>query len=83
MSPGPYGGGPQRPANMPPAGGKRRSNSASDLRDRRQSPPGPSPMNPNVQRVPMQLQAVTSPDQALNQSPPPTMARKPVPGQAM
>ncbi len=83
MSPGPYGGGPQRPANIPTPGGKRRSNSASDLRERRNSPPGPSPMNPNIQRVPMQLQAVTSPDQALSQSPPQTMARKPVPGQAM
>ena len=40
-------------------------------------------MNPNVQRVPMQVQAVTSPDQALGSSSPQTMARKPVPGQAM
>lgn len=83
MSPGPYGGGPQRPAVIPTPGSKRRSNSASEVRDRRQSPPGPSPMNPNVQRVPMHLQAVTSPDSTLSQSPPQTMARKPVPGQAM
>ncbi|KAL8646679.1 MAG: hypothetical protein Q9210_005998, partial [Variospora velana] len=92
MSPGPYGGGPQRP-NMPPPGRKRRSNSASEFRERRASPPGPSPMNPNaqnilssVQKVPLQLQAITAPDQ-----PPPTAApppssmpsRKPVPGQAI
>ncbi|KAL8908709.1 MAG: hypothetical protein Q9207_000677 [Kuettlingeria erythrocarpa] len=48
MSPGPYGGGPQRP-NMPSPGGKRRSNSASEFRERRASPPGLSPMNPNAQ----------------------------------
>ncbi|KAL8709413.1 MAG: hypothetical protein Q9220_005796 [cf. Caloplaca sp. 1 TL-2023] len=90
MSPGPYGGGPQRPI-IPPPGSKRRSNSASEVRERRMSPPGPSPMNPNagnilsgVQKVPMQLQAVTAPDQARIGSPPPSMpARKPVPGQAM
>ncbi|KAL8973858.1 MAG: hypothetical protein Q9197_001893 [Variospora fuerteventurae] len=92
MSPGPYGGGPQRP-NMPPAGGKRRSNSASEFRERRPSPPGPSPMNPNAQnmlsgvrKVPLQLRPITAPDH-----PPPTAApppssmpsRKPVPGQAI
>lgn len=82
MSPGPYGGGPQRPT-IPPPGGKARSNSASAVRDRRNSPPGPSPMNPNVQRVPMHLQAVTAPGQVLSQSPPQSVARKPVPGQAM
>ena len=83
MSPGPYGGGPQRPPNMPPAGGKRRSNSASDIQERRLSPPGPSPMNPNAQRVPMQEQRVTSPDSASIRSFTQTPARKPVPGQAM
>lgn len=82
MSPGPYGGGSQRPA-IPPPGGKARSNSASAVRDRRNSPPGPSPMNPNVQRVPMHLQAVTAPGQVLSQSPSQSVARKPVPGQAM
>ncbi|KAL8799120.1 MAG: hypothetical protein Q9182_006126 [Xanthomendoza sp. 2 TL-2023] len=91
MSPGPYGGGPQR-ANMPPPGGKRRSNSASEVRERRMSPPGPSPMNPNareilsgIQKVPLQQQAVVGPDQApLSTSPPTSVpARKPVPGQAM
>ncbi|KAI4246631.1 MAG: hypothetical protein LQ352_006357 [Teloschistes flavicans] len=91
MSPGPYGGGPQRP-NMPPPGSKRRSNSASEVRERRMSPPGPSPMNPNaqniltgVQKVPMQSQAVATPDQALPSSSPPASmpTRKPVPGQAM
>ncbi|KAL8940686.1 MAG: hypothetical protein Q9211_002160 [Gyalolechia sp. 1 TL-2023] len=86
MSPGPYGGGPQRPS-MPPPGRKRRSNSASEFRDRRASPPGPSPMNPNAQKVPIQLQAVTAPDQALptaTVSQPSSMpARKPVPGQAV
>ncbi|KAL8776283.1 MAG: hypothetical protein Q9213_008325 [Squamulea squamosa] len=91
MSPGPYGGGPQRP-NIPPPGGKRRSNSASDVRERRMSPPGPSPMNPNaqgilsgVQKVPLQQQAVVGPDQVpLSSSPPASIpARKPVPGQAM
>ncbi|KAL8744374.1 MAG: hypothetical protein Q9190_003370 [Brigantiaea leucoxantha] len=93
MSPGPYGGGPQQRPGIPPAGGRRRSNSASDVRERRNSPPGPSPMNPNahnimagVQRVPLQLQAVTAPDQTIpmSTSPPASMpARKPVPGQAM
>ena len=84
MSPGPYGGGPQRPVQIPTPGSKRRSNSASEVSSRRNSPPGPSSLNPNVQRVPLQLQAVTSPDQALKQSSPQsTMVRKPVPGQAM
>ncbi|KAL8810556.1 MAG: hypothetical protein Q9223_006227 [Gallowayella weberi] len=91
MSPGPYGGGPQR-ANMPPPGGKRRSNSASEVRERRMSPPGPSPMNPNareilsgIQKVPLQQQAVVGPDQAPLLTPPSASvpARKPVPGQAM
>lgn len=84
MSPGPYGGGPQRPAKIPTPGSKRRSNSVSEVSSRGNSPLGPSGLNPNVQRVPMQLQAVTSPDQALSQSPPQSMmARKPVPGQAI
>ena len=84
MSPGPYGGGPQRPANIPTPGTKRRSNSVSEVSSRRNSPLGPSGLNPNVQRVPVQLQAVTSPEQALSQPPPQSMmARKPVPGQAM
>ncbi|KAI4249418.1 MAG: hypothetical protein L6R42_008999 [Xanthoria sp. 1 TBL-2021] len=91
MSPGPYGGGPQRP-NIPPPGGRRRSNSASEVRERRMSPPGPSPMNPNAQgilsgaqKVPLQQQAVVRPDQVpLSSSPPASIpARKPVPGQAM
>jgi hypothetical protein len=82
MSPGPYGGGRQRPT-IPSPGGKRRSNSAGAVRERRNSPVGPSPMNPNVQRVPMQLQAVTAPGQVGSQSPPQGVARKPVPGQAM
>ncbi|KAI4200354.1 MAG: hypothetical protein LQ350_004002 [Teloschistes chrysophthalmus] len=91
MSPGPYGGGPQR-SNMPAPGTKRRSNSASEVRERRMSPPGPSPMNPNAQNIltgaqkgPMQPQAVATPDQALpSPSPPASMpTRKPVPGQAM
>ena len=80
MSPGPYGGGPQRP-NFPPPGSKRRSNSASQVRERRMSPPGPSPMNPNagsLQRVPLQLQAMSAFGDI-----PPNMQRKPVPGQAM
>ncbi|KAL8734965.1 MAG: hypothetical protein Q9181_002997 [Wetmoreana brouardii] len=75
MSPGPYGGGPQQ-SNMPPPGSKRRSNSASEVRERRMSPPGPSPMNPNAQNI---LSGVEKPS-----SPPSSMpARKPVPGQAM
>ncbi|KAL8656629.1 MAG: hypothetical protein Q9226_002611 [Calogaya cf. arnoldii] len=91
MSPGPYGGGPQRP-NIPSPGGRRRSNSASEVRERRMSPPGPSPMNPNaqgilsgVQKVPLQQQAAAGPDQVpLSSSPPASIpARKPVPGQAM
>ena len=84
MSPGPCGGGPQRPAKIPTPGSKRRSNSVSEISSRRTSPLGPSGLNPNVQRVPMQLQAVTSPDHTVTQSPPrTTMARKPVPGQAI
>ncbi|KAL8673138.1 MAG: hypothetical protein Q9168_002435 [Polycauliona sp. 1 TL-2023] len=91
MSPGPYGGGPQRPI-IPPPGGRRRSNSASEVRERRMSPPGPSPMNPNaqgilsgVQKAPLQQQAVNGQDQvSLSSSPPASIpARKPVPGQAM
>lgn len=85
MSPGPYGGGPERPS-MPPPGTKRRSNSASQVRERRNSPPGPSPMNPNannMQRIPLQLQAVTAPGQLIPSSQPPAGLRKPVPGQAM
>ncbi|KAL8914776.1 MAG: hypothetical protein Q9171_000612 [Xanthocarpia ochracea] len=91
MSPGPYGGGPQRP-NIPPPGGRRRSNSASEVPERRMSPPGPSPMNPNaqgmlpgVQKVPLQQQAVMGSDLVpLSSSPPASIpARKPVPGQAM
>ena len=70
-------GGQQRPmspgATIPTPGGKPRSNSASETHDRRNSPPGPSPMNPNTQR-----------DRAMSQSPPQSvLARKPVPGQAM
>ncbi|KAI4109579.1 MAG: hypothetical protein LQ339_001692 [Xanthoria mediterranea] len=91
MSPGPYGGGPQRP-HIPPPGGRRRSNSASEVRERRMSPPGPSPMNPNAQgilsgaqKVPSPQQAVVGPDQVpLSSSPPASIpARKPVPGQAI
>lgn len=77
MSPGPYGGGPQGGRASP--GGKRRSNSASDIQSRRQSPPGPSPMNPLMQRVPMVEQAVANPDGPAS----PMVGRKPVPGQAM
>ena len=74
MSPGPYGGGPQqRPTNPHPAN-KRRGNSASQVRERHNSPPGPSPMNPNhpdpgpmqgTQRVLMQMQAVVPPGHVL------------------
>ena len=77
MSPGPYGGGPQSPRGQ--NGRKRRSNSASDIQSRRNSPPGPSPMNPMMQRVPMQDQAVANPDRPAS----PAVGRKPVPGQAM
>lgn len=80
MSPGPYGGGPQHPANNQR---KRRSNSASDVRDRRNSPPGPSPMNPNMQRMQTQYPPITGPNDFSNRSPTPSMSRKPVPGQAM
>lgn len=81
MSPGPYGGGPQLP-NAPPSGGKRRSNSASQIRDQRNSPPGPSPMSSiasNMQRMPMpmQLQAGIAVRENTYSS------RKPVPGQAI
>ena len=83
MSPGPYGGGPQaaRRGDMPSPGGKRRSNSASDVQNRRNSPPGPSPMNPLVHRVPMKEQAPAHPDRPA--SPTVSIGRKPVPGQAM
>ena len=80
MSPGPYGGGPQRPPTSP--GGRNRSNSASQVRERRNSPPGPSPMNPHgksSQRLPIQL---TAGSPQLQASPPTSMLRKPVPGQA-
>lgn len=84
MSPGPYGGGPQRPS-IPPPGGKRRSNSAGQVRDRRNSPPRPSPMNPNasnMQRIALQLQAVTVPGDVISQPYPlPGGQRKPVPAQ--
>lgn len=86
MSPGPYGGGPQHQHVTHP-GGKRRSNSASQIRDLRNSPPGPSPMNPipmnsiasNMQRMPMpmQLQAGIPSGES------PYPSRKPVPGQAI
>ena len=75
MSPGPYGGGPRSPQPHPAA--KRRSNSASDVRDRRMSPPGPSPMNPGMQKMSLQQQAVAPPSGRM------TPTRKPVPGQAM
>lgn len=81
MSPGPYGGGPQRP--IPPLGGRRRSNSASQVREKRNSPPGPSPMNPNAkspQMLPTQSKA-GSPQPQVSQ--PTSMPRKPVRGQAM
>lgn len=85
MSPGPYGGGPQQRTNIPPPVARRRSNSAAEVRERRNSPPGPSPMNPNagiIARLPPQLQPA-SPPRSPSQSPPQTLARKPVPGQAM
>ena len=75
MSPGPYGGGPQQKSTSPPRG-KRRSNSVSDLREGKNSPPGPNPINPNAraatdgsQRMVIPLQAAVAP------------ARKPVPAQ--
>lgn len=81
MSPGPYGaGGMQKP--MTPVSQRRRSNSAGALgvRERRNSPPGPSPLRgagpaPGPQmRGPPRLW----PPQQQGQQP-----RKPVPGQAM
>lgn len=46
MSPGPYGGGPAGVKPPPSVGQRRRSNSASamSVRDKRNSPPGPSPL---------------------------------------
>lgn len=85
MSPGPYGGGPQQRPNVPPLASRRRSNSASEVRERRHSPPGPSPMNPNasiIARLPPQLQPA-SPPRTPSLSPQQTLARKPVAGQAM
>ncbi|KAL9124832.1 MAG: hypothetical protein Q9217_005884 [Psora testacea] len=80
MSPGPYGGGPKsRRSDIPTLAGKRRSNSAGEVQTRRNSPPGPSPMNPNMQRVAMREQATAHPDRPAS----PTVGRKPVPGQAM
>lgn len=81
MSPGPYGGGPQH-HHIPPSGAKRRSNSASQIRDRRNSPPGPSPMNSiasKMQRMPMPMQLQAGIPGGENPYP----SRKPVPGQAM
>lgn len=77
MSPGPYGGGPHRPPTSP--GGRNRSNSASQVRERRNSPPGPSPMNPNA-RGPQNLPIQLTPGSPHSQV---TMPRKPVPGQAI
>ncbi|KAF2687618.1 hypothetical protein K458DRAFT_440456 [Lentithecium fluviatile CBS 122367] len=51
MSPGPYGGGPQMAP--PPQMSRPRSNSAGQAVARRPSPPGPSPMNPNANLLPM------------------------------
>lgn len=81
MSPGPYGGGPQH-SHIPPPDARRRSNSVGQVRDRRNSPPGPSPMNPiasNMQRMhmPVQLQAGVAAGEF------PYTQRKPVPGQAI
>jgi len=45
MSPGPYGPGGARKPVMP-AGQRRRSNSATNVRERRDSPPGPSKLGP-------------------------------------
>ena len=44
MSPGPYGGGPQRP-NFIPQGSQRRSNSAGNINDKARATPGPSPLS--------------------------------------
>lgn len=85
MSPGPYGGGPQQRTNIPLPAARRRSNSVAEARERRNSPPGPSPMNPNagiIARLPPQLQP-TSPPRTPSQSPPHALTRKPLPGQAM
>ncbi|MCJ1398212.1 hypothetical protein MMC11_001409 [Xylographa trunciseda] len=84
MSPGPYGGGPQQMV-LPPAG-KARSNSVGEIREKRNSPPGPSRMNPNSQPstqvsegshgLPSSIPSVAT----TNDTPP---KRKPVPGRTM
>ncbi|KAI9710857.1 MAG: hypothetical protein M1812_007309 [Candelaria pacifica] len=79
VSPGPYGGGQQRPT--PPVS-RRRSNSASQVMARRASPPGPSPMNPNAAAI----QRSPPVSRSNSQEPLQQMAvpmRKPVPGQAL
>ncbi|MCJ1380944.1 hypothetical protein MMC17_004053 [Xylographa soralifera] len=84
MSPGPYGGGPQQAAASPD--GKPRSNSAGDVRGKRNSPPGPSPMNPNVQSTTRSSEGTQGSSTlvqsvaTLNDIPP---KRKPVPGRTM
>lgn len=88
-SPGPYGGGPQN-QSAPQPSVQRRSNSVSDVHEKKGSPVGPSPMKPNaglvaqdiqgVQCVPMQPQAATPPATTPAQ-PLHSMQRKPVPGQ--
>lgn len=94
MSPGPYGGGPQPAPN--PAYLRQRSNSAGDARQRPNAPLRSSPMNPNntavsqasSQTLPQSLSVgsestVASPAPVpAQQSPPSSVARKPVPNRS-
>ncbi|KAI9809460.1 MAG: hypothetical protein M1827_006840 [Pycnora praestabilis] len=78
-SPGPYAG-QERP--KPPTQ-RRRSNSAGQVQARRNSPPGPSPMNPNASSILQRLPTQLRPGSPLTPQQAPVPVRKPVPGQAM
>jgi hypothetical protein len=70
---------PQRPMT-PNSQGRPRSPSAAQLQDRRNSPPGPTRMNPTPT---IQVDGANS-SPPLSKSPPSGLVgRKPVPGQAM
>ncbi|MCJ1357132.1 MAG: hypothetical protein MMC33_007128 [Icmadophila ericetorum] len=86
MSPGPYGGGPQRP-NFIPQGSQRRSNSAGSIHDKARVIPGPSPLsiNPPIgAQAPQGIPAapVTPPPDNPPKSPAYSVHRKPVGGQS-
>ncbi|MCJ1432293.1 hypothetical protein MMC27_001649 [Xylographa pallens] len=84
MTHGPYAGGTQ-PAVISP-GGKLRSNSAGDDREKRNNPLGLSPMNPKAHSTTRSLESIQGSSNSVqsvatfNDTPP---KRKPVPGRIM